>query len=176
MTKYEDIYEVAADNYGLVTRDEAASIGISDKELSRLTAAGRLIRIGHGVYRIKHHVPGDLDPYAESVAMVGPDAYLYGESVLAMFSLCPTNPAKMYVGTPRRVRRKLPEGMKVIQRKDAKDVTEYEGIPSQRVGAAIKSCVGSIMPKRLHAAVQEAQHQGLLNKDEAERLDREVAL
>ena len=176
MTKYEDIYEVAVDNYGLITRDEAASIGVSDKELSRLASAGRLTRIGHGVYRIKHYVPGDLDPYAESVAMVGPDAYLYGESVLAMFSLCPTNPAKMYVGTPRRVRRKLPEGMKVVQRKDAKDVTEYEGIPSQQVGAAIRSCVGSIMPERLHAAVQEAQRQGLLKDDEAERLDREIAL
>lgn len=104
MSKYEDIYEAAADNYGLVTRDEAIAIGVSDKELSRLTSDGKLTRIGHGVYRVKHHVPSPFDPYAESVAAVGPDAYLYGESVLAMFSLCPTNPTKMFVATPKRVR------------------------------------------------------------------------
>ena len=92
-----------------------------------------------------------------------------------MFALCPTNPAKMFIGTPRRIRRKLPEGMKVVQRKDAKDVTEYEGIPSQTVGAAIRSCVGKIMPDRLRDAVWKAWRQGLLRKDEAEKLDREVA-
>ncbi len=175
MSKYEDIYEVAADNYGLVTRNEAAAIGVSDKELSRLASDGRLTRIGHGVYRVKHYVPGSFDPYAESVAVVGSDAYLYGESVLAMFTLCPTNPAKMFVATPKRVRRKLPEGMKVVQRKGADDVTRYEGIPSQEVGAAIRSCVGKIMPERLHVAVQEALRQGLLKEDEAKRLDSEVA-
>ena len=174
MSKYEEIYEVAADNYGLVTRGEAARMGVSDKELSRLAADGRLIRIGHGVYRIKHHVPGNLDPYAESVALAGPGASLYGEPVLAMFALCPTNPAKMFIGTPRRIRRKLPRGMKVIQRKGVADVTEYEGIPSQAVGAAIRSCMGKIMPDRLQEAVREARRQGLLGKDEAERLDREV--
>ncbi len=175
MSKYEEIYEVAADNYGIVTREEAASMGVSDKELSRLAADGRLIRIGHGVYRIKHHVPGNLDPYAESVALAGPGAYLYGESVLAMLALCPTNPAKMYVGTPRRIRRRLPRGMKVVQRKGVADVTEYEGIPSQTVGAAIRSCMGKIMPDRLREAVREARRQGLLRKDEAEKLDEEVA-
>ena len=174
MSKYEEIYEAAADNYGLVTRDEAAAMGVSDKELSRLTSDGKLTRIGHGVYRVKHHVPSPFDPYAESVAAVGPDAYLYGESVLAMLSLCPTNPTKMFVATPKRVRRKLPEGMKVVQRKGASDVTCYEGIPSQEVGAAIRSCVGKLMPERLHAAVEEALRQGLLKKEEADRVDSEV--
>lgn len=47
-------------------------MGVSDKELSRFTSDGRLTRIGRGVYRIKHHVPGNLDPYAESVALAGP--------------------------------------------------------------------------------------------------------
>ena len=63
----------------------------------------------------------------------------------------------------------------MVQRKDAKDVTEYEGIPSQTVGAAIRSCMDKIMPDRLREAVWEARRQGLLRKDEAEKLDREVS-
>ena len=163
---------MAADNYGLVTRDEAVAMGVSDKELSRLASDGKLTRIGHGVYRVRHHAPSPFDPYAESVAAVGPGAYLYGEPVLAIF--CPTNPAKMFVATPRRVRRKLPERMKVVRRKGASDVTCYEGIPSQEVGAAIRSCIGKLMPERLHAAVEEALRQGLLKKEEADRVDSEV--
>ena len=80
----------------------------------------------------------------------------------------------MFVATPKRVRRKLPEGMKVVQRKGASDVTCYEGIPSQEVGAAIRSCIGKLMPERLHAAVEEALRQGLLKKEEADRVDSEV--
>lgn len=176
MSKYDEIYEeVAADNYGIITRDKALEMGVSDKELSRLASDGRLIRIGHGVYRVKHYVPEALDPYAESVALVGSGAYLYGESVLAMFSLCPTDPTRMLVGTPKRVRRHLPKGMKVVWRKNTSDVTEYEGIPSQEVGAAIRSCIGKIMPERLHEAVVEARRQGLLRDEEARRLDEEVS-
>ncbi|MFR3273364.1 MAG: type IV toxin-antitoxin system AbiEi family antitoxin domain-containing protein [Slackia sp.] len=114
MSKYEDIYEAAADNYGLVTRDEAVAMGVSDKELSRLTSDGKLTRIGHGVYRVKHHVPSPFDPFAESVAAVGLTPSL--ASPCSRCSLCPTNPTKMFVATPKRVRRKLPEGMKVMQR------------------------------------------------------------
>ena len=64
MTIYDDIYEIAADNYGLVTSAEAKGAGASDKELSRIAKDGRLTRIGYGVYRIKHWVPTELDPYA----------------------------------------------------------------------------------------------------------------
>lgn len=176
MTTYDDIYEIAEDNYGLVTRDQALSMGISDKELSRLSTDGRLTRIGHGVYRVKHHTPGRLDPYAESVAMVGSEAYLFGESVIAMFSLCPTNPMKIYVASPKRVRKRLPGSIKVVWRSGAADVTEYEGIPSQRVPDAIRSCIGQIMPERLVAAVEEAERQGILLEGEAETLKEEVAV
>lgn len=174
MSKYEDIYEAAADNYGLITRSEAVAMGVSDKDLSRFASDGRLARIGHGVYRVRHHVPGPLDPYAESVAVVGTGAHLYGESVLAMHSLCPTDPTRIYVGSPRRVRRRLPKGLEVVRREGSEDVTEYEGIPSQRVACAIESCVGRIMPERLIAAVGEARSLGLVNDEEAERLEGEM--
>ena len=41
-------------------------------------------------------------------------------------------------------------------------------------GAAIRSCIGKLMPERLHAAVEEALRQGLLKKEEADRVDSEV--
>ena len=166
MTIYDDIYEIAADNYGLVTSAEAKGAGASDKELSRIAKDGRLARIGYGVYRIKHWVPTGLDPYAEAVALVGQGAYLYGESVIAMHALAPTNPARTHVATPKRVRRSLPASVKVVRRPDCGDTTEYEGIPSQTIPAAIRSCQGTMMTERLIDAAHRARELGLIRAEE----------
>jgi predicted transcriptional regulator of viral defense system len=61
MTYYADIYERAADNYGLITADDAHEMGIPVVELGKLHSRGRLHRVGHGVYRIEHYSPTPLD-------------------------------------------------------------------------------------------------------------------
>ena len=170
MTIYEDIYEIAADNYGIITSAQAKGVGASDKELSRIAKDGRLARVGYGVYRIKHWVPTENDVFAESVALVGPGAYLYGESVIAMHALAPTNPARIHVATPNRVRKALPESIKLMRRPNCGDVTEYEGIPSQAIPAAIRSCRGTMMAERLVDAARRARALGLIRAEEEEAL------
>lgn len=174
MTLYDDIYEVAADNYGLVTSAQAKGVGASDKELSRIAKDGRLTRIGYGVYRIKHWVPTERDVFAESVALVGSDAYLYGESVIAMHALAPTNPARVHVATPNRVRKSLPASIKVTRRHNCGDTTVYEGIPSQTIPAAIRSCRATMMKSRLVDATRRARELGLVNAGEASELLEEL--
>ncbi|NPD32987.1 hypothetical protein HLV35_06895 [Eggerthellaceae bacterium zg-997] len=169
MAYYDDIYEIAADNYGIFTRADAQSMGISDKELSRITASGRLVRLGHGVYRVKHHIPEKNSPYAESVAIVGEGAYLYGESVIAMHELAPTNPADIYVGCPRRIRRNLPTGLTVIHT-HSDHLTTYQGIPSHTIPEAIRACAQTMMRSRLIEAVRVARNKGLINATEEREL------
>ena len=170
MALYDDIYEIAADNYGLITSGEARTIGVSDKEMSRLASDGRLMRLGHGLYRIKHYSPTPNDPYAEAVALVGPDAYLFGESVIAMHRLAPTNPARITVATPRRVRKKLSSSIRIVQRKEKDSPTQYEGISSQSIPDAILASRGTIMIDRLKDAVRNARRNGLIMEDEKEIL------
>lgn len=176
MTYYEDIYEVAADNYGLVTTAQANQIGAANKDLLRYVADGRLMRLGRGLYRITHYVPVPNDPYAESVALVGDGAYLYGESVIAMHGLAPTNPARIFVATSKRVRRGLPDGLVVKQRNNAGDVTSYEGIPSQSIPAAIIACKSTMLLERLEQAAHRAAELGLITNEEEDDLIKELAL
>ena len=171
MAAYDDIYEVAADHHGLITSAQARELGISDKEMSRLASDGRLTRLGYGVYRIKHHVPEQNDPYAVSVTLVGADAYLYGESVLAMHDLCPTDPRYVYVATSRRVRKNLSDDLVVVKTEEVWDVTVYDSIPSQTVAAAIESCVGHILPERLKQAILKARNLGLVTAVEQTELE-----
>lgn len=175
MTKFNDIYEIAADNYGLITSAQARGIGVANNELVQYAKRGKIERIGQGLYRLVRYMPTPYDSYAEAVALIGPEAYLYGESVIAMHELAPTNPTYIYVATPKRVRRKLPTYIKVVQRSGEGGKTVYEGIPSQTIAAAIRSCYGRMMDDRLRNATLAARAKGYLTRIEEQALLEELS-
>jgi predicted transcriptional regulator of viral defense system len=105
MARFDDIYEIAADNYGLVTFAEALEAGVTSVELRRFVIDGRLERLGQGVYKLTKYISTVYDQYAEAVALVGPSSYIQGESVLAMHNLALVNPLRTSVATPKRTRR-----------------------------------------------------------------------
>lgn len=174
MTNYEEIYEYAADNFGLITSAEAKELGIPNIELVKLAHRGRLERIGQGVYRIHHYIPDPLDKYAEAVAIVGKDAYIYGESVLAMHGLGLVNPRMITVATTERVRKKLPSYIETLKVTSGETIKRYEGILSQGVASAIRTCRGTVMTERLLDAVSDARDQGLINDKETKELMKEL--
>lgn len=169
MTYYDDIYEFAVDNHYLITTEDADRLGIPAIELAKLAYRGKLDNIARGLYRLTRYIPSDIDPYAQAVARVGKDAYLYGESVIAMLRLAPTNPEKIYVATTARVRRKLPEAINVVKRKQGDEVTVYDGVRSQRVNEAIVAAKETMMTERLLNALQHAEEEGYMTLAEIKR-------
>jgi predicted transcriptional regulator of viral defense system len=174
MAYYDDIYEVASENFGLITTTQAREMGISKDELGKLHLRGKLERIGHGVYRIKHHVPSPLDVYADAVTLVGPEAYVLGESVLAMHNLASVNPDTIYVGTTKRVRKRLPAHIKAAQRSTGDKTTVYDGIRCMTVAEAIRYCADKVMPERLAEALRDGVSEGLVTRREQEAISREL--
>lgn len=173
MTKFDDIYEEAVDSHGLITSARAAELGVTNNELVQYARRGRLERVGHGLYRLARRVPEDNDPYALAVALAGPGAYLFGESVIAMLGLAPTNPGRLHVAVPGRIRRRLPDGL-VVERGDGMGTTAYDGISSQTAEAAIRACRGRMMPERLVQAAGAARREGYVDEVEYGRLIEEV--
>lgn len=174
MSYYDDIYEIAADNYGVVTTAQAAEAGVPRQQVVLLARRGRLNRIGHGVYRLARWVPGPLDAYADAVALAGPESFIWGESVLAMHGLALVNPPAITVATPRRTRRSLPAGVRAVHVPAGTRHGSVEGIPAQEVADALLACRGLVMAERLVAAVDEAVAQGLVPASEAEELKGEL--
>ena len=175
MTNYEQIYEVAADNYGLITSAQAKDMGIPNIELVKLAQRGRLERLGHGVYRVRHYTPTPLDQYAEAVTIVGRDAFIFGESVLAMLELALVNPTVITVATPNTIRKRLPEYIKTVKVHNSNDVVQHDGIPVQNVADALRTCRGSVMTERLLGAVEDARMQGFITVKEMEQLKKEMS-
>lgn len=174
MSQFDELTEVALDNFGLVTAAQAANLGIRTKDISEWVRLGRLDRRGWGVYRIAHYVPSDYDRYAEAVAIVGKDAYIWGESVLAMLNLALVNPLRVDVATTRRVRKKLPGWIRLVRPPKGTVAQNIEGVTSQDLSDAIRFCKGRIMTERLADAVRDAERRGLLGVNEAVALDEEL--
>lgn len=176
MAHYDDIYEIAADNYGLVTTSEAEKASVTRGELARYVKSGWLERIGHGLYRLTRYIPTPYDRYAEAVALVGPGSYLYGESVLAMHELALVNPSKVSVATSKRVRRTMPSWVEVVADGGGFVPVEYEGIPSQSIADAILTCRTSVMADRLVEAASAARKQGFIKASDEKRIVKELNL
>ena len=164
MARFDDIYEIAADNYGVISFAQAKTIGVTGVEMNRFVQSGRLERLGQGVYQLTKYIPTSFDQYAIAVALVGEESYIHGESVLAMHNLALVNPLKMSVATSKRVRKKLPKWISVVAAGKEEIPTNYEGIPSQSVADALRYCRRSVMKERLVSAVHEAAREGLINK------------
>lgn len=174
MTYYDDLYEIAVDNYYLVSTHQAKEAGIPPVELAKLAQRGKLTNISRGLYRLSRYVPHENDPYAIAVARLGESAYLCGESVIALLKLAPTNPSYICVASPSRVRRKLPEHIRVKKASAEDALTTYEGILCQDVATAIRSASSTMMADRLRDAADAALREGYLLRSEHEELLKEM--
>ncbi len=173
MTAYDKLYEDASENYGLITMDMAAQYGVSSMTLVMLARRGRLRHIARGVYRLEQHPASEYDKYALLVAKAGKGAFLWGPSVLAIHQLCPTDPARLYVGVPGRIRRNLGRGI-TIKNYSNSNITSFYGIAAQTIEDAIRSSHGIIMNDRLISAVRRAKEEGLLLPSIAQKLMQEL--
>lgn len=175
MNNFEKVYEIAADRHGLITVEDAAALGIHCKQLLSWEAMGRLERCARGVYRLNHHVPTQYDHFAEALAIVGPGSLIYGDGVLAMHNLALVNPAQIQVAVAKRIRRNLPEWIRLVKRTDDIQEETFEGIACQRVADAIRACRGTVMRERLLDAIDQAARQGLVERKEYKDLKKEFA-
>ena len=174
VTTYNRLFEEAIENCGLVTTSMARKMGIEPGALVDLAYRGRLTRIGQGVYQLVQYAPGEKDPYAQAVALVGDGSYLYGESVIAMLGLAPTDPDRIYVATANRVRRNLGCGIKVVKSRPEYQPIAIEGIPSQRIQDAIVCAKPTMPSERLRAACKEAFRIGKIDEKERKRIEHEI--
>ncbi|WP_298578648.1 type IV toxin-antitoxin system AbiEi family antitoxin domain-containing protein [uncultured Olegusella sp.] len=171
MAKIDDIYN-AVDDFGLVTSSEAAELGMSNAELVQQARAGKLIRVARGVYRMPIWPSQPQAPFAIAVRATGEGAFLYGESVVALLQLAPTDPSKMWIAAPKRVRRNLGKGVRVI--KSDADPTWIEGIPCQPLAAAIVCAAQTMGTDRALEAASEALRIGYLTESEKKEIKEKI--
>ena len=174
MTKIGELYE-AVDDFGLISSAEAEELGVSNAELVQSARRGKFERVSRGVDRVPIWPTSAADPYAIAVKSAGKGAYLYGESVVALLGLTPTDPRKIWIATPTRVRRELGPGIKLIFRRTEDSLSRYEGILCQSVDKAIIDSVPTMGTTRAQQAVEEARRHGYLTEKQTATIKKELA-
>lgn len=113
-------------------------------------------------------------PYAIAVRAAGERAYLYGESVIALLGLAPTDPTRMWVASPDRVRRGVGEGVTVLGMRPEARTGYYDGVRCQHVAGAVMAAAPRLGADRaLEAAA--ACREGYITKSELEELEGAIA-
>lgn len=152
-------------------------MGVYSAELYRWVESRRLVKIGRGVFRLAAYpMKGLVSDMAAILASIGEGAYLYGESALQFYQLCPTRSYCATVAYPHRIRRKtLPPGVTIVKRDSAYEPIYPEGIACQKPEDAIRSCIGLLEKSVLEEAVESAVEKGYFLSDEVEKLKQEIA-
>lgn len=168
MAKIDDIY-AAVDDYGLITSTEAAELGMSRAEIVQQAAKGKLVRVARGVYRMPVWPSQPEASYAIAVKAAGHGAFLYGESVVALLNLAPTNPTVMWLASPKRCRRDLGSGVKIRHLTGVTPVY-FGGIACQPLVDAIAAAALTMGNRRALQAAREALKQGWVSRDDLRQL------
>lgn len=172
MTYQNQLRRVAGYQHGIITTADADEIDIPAVAVRRLAQRGTLRKIGHGAYRFIDFPRTTGSTEAEAIAMVGDDAYIEGESVLALLNLGHANPTKVEVATRRQVRRTLPSWVKITRRTKLDDAktTTYHGVPSVTLAVALQQTKNRIPKHRWNEAIAQAIRQELLTPGERREL------
>lgn len=172
---YAAVVDIAAEQQGYVTQDDARGAGIAASTLARMAERGTLVRTSHGVYRVPLIPAGPLDQYREATLWPrGARGVLSNETALGLYELSDVNPAKIHITVPRahRPQRETP-ALYVVHRADLRDVeiTAHEGIPIVTpVRAILDAHDAGLGPALIGQAIADGQRLGVLTRAQAEQL------
>jgi predicted transcriptional regulator of viral defense system len=178
---FNQLADVAADQYGFVSQHDARELGIQPMTLVRMSEQGTLERRGHGLYRLRYFPVSPLDSYMEATLWPrGTRGVLSHETALQLYELSDVNPSKIHFTVPRghRIRREIPALYRVHpETLNDKDVTFYEGMPIVTPAHAIRqSHAAHLGPALIGQAIDHGVSNGRLTRKEAAQLRRETGV
>src|SRR5680860_951692 len=113
---YTRLAEVANEQYGFVTPDDARNLGVHPMNLVRMAERAQIERRGTGLYRFPLTPVTRLDPYMEATLWPrGVRGVLSHETALELYELSDVHPARIHITVPsgHRVRRQVPRGYRL---------------------------------------------------------------
>ena len=171
---YKALYEVALEQYGYVTTQNARELGFGPTHLVDLARRRDLDRIAHGLYRFRAVPVTMRDQLMEAALWPRGLGVISHATALDLWNLCDVNPAKVHVTVPKheRIRRRRPPAYAVhVRDLGAGDVTRTEGIPVVTVRRAILDGIEARLGGHLiDQAVETATRQGLLDPAEVSEI------
>ena len=175
ITNIDKLREIALDQHGLVTYQQAIDEGVSQPALSKLLSRNRLERAAYGVYRVPQVPVTQCTRFMLAVLWTGvPEACLSHDSALDAYEVCDINPTLIHitVAKKRRIAKQGGEGY-VLHKQDLeqKQITWWEQIPITTLPVTIEQCVkGKVPTYLLRQAIERGAKIGKVLPEDKERL------
>ena len=176
---WDALYETALGQAGHFTLKQARGCGFSSQLLQKHLAAGRVVRIRRGVYRLVHF---PREEHEELVAI-----WLWSEQVgvfshetsLVLHGLSDALPARVHLTLPtswRSRRLRVPEDVVLhFADLDAHDRAWFGPIPLTSVQRMLDECMsGQVRATWVEQAIEQARLRGLLLNGEARSFRRRL--
>ncbi len=161
------LYPMAEGQAGYFTRQQAAEVGVDSARLARQAAAGRLMRVAPGVYRLVQFPASPHEDLMIAWLQTGPGSVISHDSALALYYLSDTLPNEVHVTVPRTASRRR-SGMRLhTQRLTPSEVTQRSGMAVTTASRTIADMALAGLAEELIArAVQQALSRGLALPEE----------
>lgn len=176
---YTELAELANDNHGFITPEDAREAGVNPMNLVRMAERGQIERRSNALYRFPLSPPGPLDPYVEAALWPrGTEGVISHGSALELYEMSDVHPRRIHVTVPRahRIRRKVPAAYRIHREDlDPRDVGRLEGIPIVVPERAIRQArEAGLGPALVAQAIDHGERNGRLTGRQAKRLRDEL--
>jgi predicted transcriptional regulator of viral defense system len=175
LTDLDKLREVAMDQHGFVTTEQALGSGVSQASLGMMTRRQRLERVGHGLYRVPQVPETQYDEFARAVLWTGfPEACLSHDTALDAWGISDINPNDIHltISAKRRMTKAVPK-FYVVHKEHLtpKQVTWWQGIRTTTPATAVEQCIRSGVPTYLiRQALERSAPTGLIQPADRQRL------
>lgn len=159
------LYDIAVDQYGFSTRNDARDVGVAAQYLTVLAKRGVLEHTGFGLYRSPQVPTTEWTSYMEAVLRVGEGAF----PPTTRSWRCTSWRWSTRDGSASVLSAGYAETFQVgsvVKRTTSVEVTTYEGIPPATVARALRDCIGRVPRDRLVDALEHARQRGLVRRRE----------
>jgi len=173
MTALDVLLEVAIQQHGYVTVEDARRAGVDPQRLRALALRGRAEQRERGLYRISLVPHRPHDDYAEAVLLAGDHGVLAGEAALDLWDLADVNPHRIEVMVPPGLRiRRIRQDVVFLRRDITRDqIDEVDDIrvvsPSLAIEVAMDEGVDSSL---IDQAITKASRRELIGARSAAKL------
>ncbi len=176
---YVQLAELANEQYGFLTPDDARRLGIDPINLVRMAERGQLERRANGIYRFALAATGPLDSFMEAVLWPrGMRGVLSHETALNLYELSDVLPGTVDITVPcaHRIRRATPPHCRIYHEDlRANQITAHQGIPIVKPAHAVRQGHRAQLPPTLLAqAIDHGRRNGRLSQRQAKELQQEV--
>lgn len=154
------IADLAAIQFGVVSRRQAMDLGLSKSAITRLLQSGAWVRLHSGVFRVASSRPSWYQRLQAALLLAGPDAVLSYRSAGAVLRLEGIAAGAVEITVPRRTNYR---GIKVhfTQLLQPADVVTIDGFRVTSATRTLLDLAGVVEAEVLETALDDALRRGL---------------